>query len=257
MKNLISIAVMLFSVLILQGCKEGMDLKPQDYFEGKQLTIAEMIYHGDEATLKKILPTFSKEELNRPAKEDITLLFWALNNAIFEKKTPEYLRIITALVKAGADPLQPRPNGGSCPAEFMLKADDGIWIKAMLDGGLSPNALDKVHNQPIIFEAFKAKNIETLKVMLEYGADINTKNSLGNSLLIDALDSRAYDHVIYLLDKGADSSIQGNSGWTMGNQLQRFINRTQEGTETWDKLEEIKTTLIKHGGEWPPKPVKK
>lgn len=69
----------------------------------------------------------------------MTLLFWAINNAIYDKTTPERLKIITDLVKAGADPLQPQPNTPGSPAEFVMKADKGIWIQAMLEGGLSPN----------------------------------------------------------------------------------------------------------------------
>ena len=56
-----------------------------------------------------------------------------------------------------------------------MKADKGVWIQAMLEGGLSPNARDKIHNQPIIFESFEAKNTETLKVLIAYKADVNIK----------------------------------------------------------------------------------
>ena len=255
MKKIILIITMVVSTLIMQGCKQGMDLQPQDYFEGKQLDIANIIYEGDRQKLDKVLPTVSKETLNRPAKAEMTMLFWVINNAIFDKNTPERHKIITDLVKAGADPLQPQPNTPGSPAEFVMKADKGIWIQAMLEGGLSPNARDKVHNQPIIFNSIFAKNTETLEVMLDYGADINIRNSLGDTLLIDALDYHSYDHVILLLEKGADSDIRGNSGWTMGNQLQRLINRSQDGSEAKASLERIRDELIKRGGKWPPAPV--
>ncbi|MBH3036323.1 ankyrin repeat domain-containing protein [Serratia sp. CY32780] len=255
MKHITLIITVVLSMFVMQGCKQGMDLQPQYYFEGTQLDIANIIYEGDRQKLDKILPTVSKETLNRPAKAEMTLLFWAINNAIFDKNTPERLKIITDLVKAGADPLQPRPEGRSSPAEFVMKADKGVWIKSMLDGGLSPNAKDKINNKPIIFKSILAKNTETLEVMLDYGADINIRNSLGDTLLIDALDYHSYDHVILLLEKGADSDIRGNSGWTMGNQLQRLINRSQDGSEAKESLERIRDELIKRGGKWPPAPV--
>ncbi|MGP1123639.1 ankyrin repeat domain-containing protein [Serratia sp. CY47444] len=257
MKHIILIITVVLSICAMQGCEQGRDLQPQDYFEGKQLDIATIIYEGDRQKLDKVLSTVSKETLNRPAKAEMTLLFWTINNAIFDKNTPERLKIITDLVKAGAEPLQPQPNAPGSPAEFVMKADKGIWIQAMLEGGLSPNARDKVHNQPIIFNSIFAKNTETLEVMLEHGADINIKNSLGDTLLIDALDYHSYDHVILLLEKGADSDIRGNSGWTMGNQLQRLINRSPDGSEAKASLERIKDELIKRGGKWPPLPVSK
>lgn len=246
---------LIFSVFMVQGCKKSMEYEPKDFFDGSQLEIAQLIYDGDEAKLKQRLPSVSKEELNRPAKAEMTLLFWSVLNSIYDKTAQGRLRIITDLVKSGADPLQPRSKGGSSPAEFVLKGDKGVWIKAMLDGGLSPNAKDKTFNEPIVFETLKAKNTETLKTMLEYGADINIKDSLGDTLLIESVDSYSFDHAILLLEKGADDKIKGNSGWTMGNQLQRFINRGQGDADDKGKIEKIKELLIKNGGDWPPKPV--
>ncbi|BEO43248.1 hypothetical protein SMQE13_25990 [Serratia marcescens] len=255
MSKLIMAMALLFTVLMMQGCKKNMEYEPQDFFEGQQLDIAQLIYDGDEVKLKEKLPSISKEELNRQVKADMTLLFWSVLNSIYDKNTPERLKIITDLVKSGADPLQPRPEGGSSPAEFVMKADKGIWVKAMLDGGLPPNAKDKVFNEPIIFQTIKAKNPETLKVMLDYGADINTRDSLGNTLLISSLDSHSFDHTIILLERGADSKIKGKFGWTMGNQLQRFIDRGVGDAEDKEKINKIKELLIKKGGDWPPLPV--
>lgn len=139
---------------MIQGCKQNMNLNPQDYFSGQQLSLAEAIQRGDIDEVKKLA---SQTELNKSGKQDMTLLFWALGNSINENKTPKHLKIITLLVKSGADPLQPRPQGKSSPAEFVLNADSADWINALLDGGLSPNAEDKTFHEPIIFETIKAK----------------------------------------------------------------------------------------------------
>ncbi|MGQ6200550.1 ankyrin repeat domain-containing protein, partial [Serratia sp. IR-2025] len=204
MKKIILIITMVVSTLIMQGCKQGMDLQPQDYFEGKQLDIANIIYEGDRQKLDKVLPTVSKETLNRPAKAEMTLLFWAINNAIFDKNTPERLKIITDLVKAGADPLQPRPEGRSSPAEYVMKADKGVWIQAMLEGGLSPNARDEINNQPIIFKSFQAVNTETLSALIDYKADVNIKGAMNRTPLINALYNSCPEHIEVLLAHGAN-----------------------------------------------------
>lgn len=81
-----------------------------------------------------------------------------------------------------------------------MKADKGIWIQAMLEGGLSPNARIRFIINPLYLIA-SLQNTETLEVMLDYGADINIRNSLGDTLLIDALDYHSYDHVILLFRK--------------------------------------------------------
>ncbi|MGA3686792.1 ankyrin repeat domain-containing protein [Serratia bockelmannii] len=204
MKKLILIITMVVSTLIMQGCEKGMDLQPQDYFEGTQLDIANIIYEGDRQKLDKVLPTVSKETLNRPAKVEMTLLFWAINNAIFDKNTPERLKIITDLVKAGADPLQPRPEGRSSPAEYVMKADKGVWIQAMLEGGLSPNARDEINNQPIIFKSFQAVNTETLSALIDYKVDVNIKGAMNRTPLINALYNSCPEHIEVLLAHGAN-----------------------------------------------------
>ncbi len=252
MKTFFSCCLALCFTFMIQGCKQDMDLNPQDYFSGQQLTLAKAIEDGNVEDVEKLAP---QTELNKPGQQAMTLLFWALGSAI-EDKSPARLKMITLLVKAGADPLQPRPQGQSSPAEFVLNADSGVWIKAMLDGGLSPDAKDKQFHEPIIFETIKAKNTETLKAMLDAGANINITDSLGNTVLIEALDFHAYDHVLLLLERGADPEIPGKFGWTMGNQLERFLKRAKAGSDEYKTLTEIKNKLIEHGGKWPPAPVK-
>ena len=250
-KSILRVLFFIFTLMTL-GCKESVDYQPGNFFEGRQLEIAKEIYEGDEADLLKKLPLISKEELNKPAKAGMTLLFWAMTASLGENATPERLHIISDLVRAGADPLQPQPDGPGSPAELAMKSDNGMWIKAMLDGGLSPNAREKRHNEAIIFKSIWAKNTDSLKVILDYGADINIRDSLGETVLIEALDAQSYDHVILLLQRGADSSIKGNLGWTMGNQLQRDLDEGIGNSEDRKKLELIKTLLIQNGGEWPP-----
>ncbi|GAL56507.1 hypothetical protein EV102420_02_01110 [Pseudescherichia vulneris NBRC 102420] len=252
MKALFSVCLALMLTFIAQGCRQGIDLNPQDYFSGQQLVLAKAIERGEVNEVKKLAPN---TDLNKPGQQDMTLLFWAINNAIYDKKTASRLKIITELVKAGADPLQPRPAGGSSPAEFVLKGDSGEWIRAMLDGGLSPDARDKIHHEPILFETIKAKNTETLKAMLDHGANVDITDSLGNTLLIEAFDFGEYDHVLLLLERGADPDFRGKGGWTMGYQLQRFLDRSKANNEHYQDLIKIKEKLIEHGGKWPPDPI--
>lgn len=250
---LFAVIVALFLTFMVQGCKEDMGLNPNDYFTGQQLLLAESIEKGDAQNVKNLA---AQTDLNKPGEHEMTLLFWALGNAMNEKKTADQLNIVTLLVKAGADPLQPRSKGKSSPAEFVLMADSSVWIKALLDGGLSPNAKDKTFDKPIVFQSIKAKNTETLKVMLDYGADINTVNSLGSTLLFEALNYHAYDHVFLLLERGADPEIRADNGWTMVNQLQRLLNVEEKDSDEYKMLIKIKDAVVAHGGKWPPAPVK-
>ncbi|HFF8943530.1 TPA: ankyrin repeat domain-containing protein [Serratia marcescens] len=243
MRKLIMAMALLFTVLMMQGCKKNMEYEPQDFFEGRQLEIAQLIYDGNEVKLKEKLPTVSKEELNRPVKADMTLLFWSVLNSIYDISTPERLRIITDLVKSGADPLQPRSEGGSSPAEFVMRADKGIWIKAMLDGGLSPNSKDKVFNEPIIFETLKAKNIETLKIMFEHGADLNIRGAMNRTLLINALYQKEVDHIVFLLKNGADTSLKDSFGETFVFLINKEISQKDNNNQYIKELIKIRDSL--------------
>ncbi|EPN4911643.1 TPA: ankyrin repeat domain-containing protein [Enterobacter cloacae] len=251
--RLIASLIVVF-IFLIQGCRQSSDLNPEDYFSGQQLILARAIESGNMDEVKKFLP---KTDLNKPGQHDMTLLFWALTNTPYDKKTQPRLHIVTELIKAGADPLQPRPNGKSSPAEFVLMADSGDWIKAMLDGGLSPNAKDYVFNKPIIFQTLEAKNTETLKAMLDRGSNIDITDSLGETLLINAFDFHSYDHVFLLLERGADPDIRADNGWALGNQLQRFLERAKKDSDEYKNLIAIKESLIRHGGKWPPEPVKR
>ncbi|QHA88512.1 ankyrin repeat domain-containing protein [Serratia rhizosphaerae] len=243
MKKIIIAITLLCSIFIIQGCKEDMDLQPQDYFEGTQLEIAKTIYDGDERRLDKVLPTVSEDDLNRPAKAEITLLFWAINNAIYDNATPERLQIITDLIKAGADPLQPRPAGKSSPVEFVMKANKGVWIQAMLEAGLSPNARDKVNNQPIIFKSLQAPNTETLKTLIKYGADVNIKGRMNRTPLINSLYNSKIEHIEVLLDNGADPSMKDNFGDSFSSLISAEIEKGDKANTYIKELIKIKEKM--------------
>lgn len=240
------ILVFIVSIFLL-GCEKKMDYKAQDFFDGDQLEIAQLIYNGNEPSLKQKINRVSKDELNRPSKADMTLLFWSILNATYDNITQERLQIITDLVKAGADPLQPRPAGGSSPAEFAMKGDKGVWIKALLDGGLSPNARDKVHNEPIIFETRYAKNTETLKVMLDYGADIDIRDSLEQTLLMNAFMSVSFDHVELLLSRGANPNPVNVNGLSLLAAVKREIKDSRKGTEYHERCKKILNIMFSKG----------
>jgi len=241
--------LVLFFVFFLQGCEKKMDYKPQDFFEGEQLEIARLIYEGNEPLLKQKIATVSKDELNRPAKHDMTLLFWSILNSTYDNITPKRLQIITDLVKSGADPLQPRPAGGSSPAEFAMKGNRDVWIKALLDGGLSPNARDKIHHEPIILKSRYAENTETLKVMLDYGVDIDIRDSLNQTLLMDAFMSTSFDHVELLLSKGANPNPVNVNNLSLLQVVKREIEDSKEGTEYNERCKKILNIMISKGAK--------
>lgn len=243
MKKLVATLIITMIACILQGCEKKMEYSPEDFFSGEQLDVATLIYNGNEVKLKERLNSVKKEELNYPAKEKMTLLFWSILNSSGDNATPERLRIITDLVKAGADPLQPQPNASGSPAEFVLKGEKNVWIKAMLEGGLSANARDRVHNEPIIFESIKAKNPDTLNMMIKYGADINIKDSLGRTLLINSLFAGKVEHINCLLSHGANPNIKDNFNESFTYLLNKEIDAQSENSNYVQELIKVRDSI--------------
>jgi ankyrin repeat protein len=66
---------------------------------------------------------------------------------------------------------------------------------------------------PLVF-AVRANSLETVKVMLAAGADINLTTGYGWSPLLVASQNRFYQLGSYLLDQGADVNLPNNGGWT-------------------------------------------
>ena len=62
--------------------------------------------------------------------------------------------------------------------------------------------------------AARSNDLETVKVLLEAGADINQVTGYGWSPLLVATQNRYYKLAAYLVDRGADPNLPNKGGWT-------------------------------------------
>ncbi|ORM68240.1 hypothetical protein HA48_20775 [Pantoea wallisii] len=215
----------------------------ENFFSGTQLSLAQEIERGNEPEVKSLA---MKTDLNKPGKQDMTLLFFALQNSY--DKDRRKLVIVSDLVRAGANPLQKIPDMGSA-AEASAKSDDPVFIAALIDGGMSPNA--EVEDTPIIFGAASEHSLKVMSYLVKMGADVNKKDSLGQTVLIECLSGFQLDNVIWLLEHGADPRVTTDNGWGFNNMLAKIIERQSNGRNT-EKLQKIRNLAIKKDMEWPP-----
>lgn len=222
-------------------------VQPEDYFHGSQLMLAQNIHEGNINEVKKLS---AHTDLNNPGEKDMTMLFFALQTAYGEDK--QQLKIMTELVKAGADPLQQVPDMGSV-AEVVARAKSPLYMNALLEGGMSPNV--EVEDTPLIFDTASDHTIETLKLMVSKGAKIDKEDSLGKTALMNALDGMQLDSVAWLIQHGANTNaIEKNTGWSFARQLEYVISReSSSDNRTKTKLEEIRHLAVNKGMAWPPK----
>jgi uncharacterized protein len=66
---------------------------------------------------------------------------------------------------------------------------------------------------PLIF-ATRQGDLETVKVLLRAGANVNETSEYGWTALLDATQNRFYRVGVYLLDHGADPNLANEGGWT-------------------------------------------
>ena len=113
--------------------------------------------------------------------------------------------------------------------------NDSQSLKNLLDNGADPNAKDFDGTTILHFASF-AGNLESVKILSNYGADINALDYEGKSVLMAAaMNSERI--VNFLIEEGADINHKDNNGYSA------LMTAALIG-----ELEAVKT-LIAHGAD--------
>ncbi len=83
---------------------------------------------------------------------------------------------------------------------------------------------------PLILDAAENGNTQAIELLLNYGANINTLNAKGESLLLVALKNKKYATAKYLLEKGANPLITNY----MGESAASYWGTLYHRVPTWD-----------------------
>jgi len=86
-------------------------------------------------------------------------------------------------------------------------------VKLLLESGADVNTRDTNGDTPLIAAAFMGFN-ETIKLLLEKGAEVNAKNNLGSTALMEAATMNKPEAVEILLKSGADTKATNIAGLT-------------------------------------------
>jgi uncharacterized protein len=253
---------LLFFLLVILTCtgmliyffslkKHKKNVNPEDYFIGSQLILAKTIKEQNVEAVKKLA---KETDLNTPAKKDITILFFAFNKAL-DNTSQKSLEIITELVKAGADAVNYEvPNLGSVWGVSLTRPEPE-FAKALLDGGISPNSPSKGKgSRSGLFECANERSFKVMELLIQRGANLDTTDSVGNSVLYHSLTGMQFDQTKYLLKSGANPSVHNRLGVSFAWSLQNALNKTKKGSPREKILQEIKTLAQEKGMIWPPTP---
>ena len=83
----------------------------------------------------------------------------------------------------------------------------------------------------IAYEAVLNKDWAKFKICLSNGFDINTKDTQGNTLLHEFIESD-YETIRELVQSGIDINAQNNKGWTPLFTLRKYLEPSNKNIET-------------------------
>lgn len=154
---------------------------------------------------------------------------------------------VLALLREGADPNLVVPGGFSA-ISTACGLDNPELLRLMLEHDGNPD-LTSGNGEPLLHTAITAERWDNVELLLTYGANINSRNTMGLTpvLLCAYLDQ--YQRVFYLLQKGADYLVVADNGSTLASEIDAsYLDRESEQGE-W--LQRVRSLLIDRGVRFP------
>jgi uncharacterized protein len=233
----------------LTGCKDlSMNKYPaHDYFSGSMLEAARAIDRNDLVEMKKHL---QGRDLNEVGAKSMTFMWYAI--------TAKNFPAITALMKLGSKPDENiAPGLGSALQVATESWLDTKLLAALLDGGLSPTFQMKDGTTLLQRVMLAADSRDKTALLLDRGADVNQRDSIGGTALNTAINTLQPDLAIMLVLKGGDVNAAKTNGDSVRWGVQWTIGRQQPGSEMRRKFEALRDVMITKGAKFPADPPAK
>jgi hemoglobin len=127
------------------------------------------------------------------------------------------LTMVELLLRLGADP-NARDGGGHAPLYCLANEykgpDAGDVVRALAHSGANVNANDGVKHCTALHMAARRGSLETAEVLLDCGAEIDARDSLGDTPLRRSVNCGRIQVASLLLERGADAHSAGSKGLT-------------------------------------------
>ncbi|WDK31900.1 ankyrin repeat domain-containing protein [Xanthomonas campestris] len=198
-------------LLAITGCSPAAQSRyapERNFTDPKALALALAAEQGDAEEVRRLMKVEGVNPDKIFSKDGYPLLFWPIFT-----HNPTGLK---AMLENGADPnvalpyqtldrgVRNNPNAMVWAAE----QDDPIYLKLLLDHGGDPNTRN-ANNESLLFHAFiKQNKWDNIKLLVERGADINAVAGMGNSITAAYAIRGGFDFVYWLLQHGADPTIE-------------------------------------------------
>jgi len=159
------------------------------------------------------------ENINARDKNGMTLLDSAITNNNQEA--------VKLLIEAGAD-INATANTGLTP--LMRASSQPDIVRLLIDAKANLNVKDNTYGKTALMYAAGSVNTETLKLLLDAGADINATSNEGWTALCYAVLARLTDTIKLLIDAGVDVNL--------GNKTPLSIATSNKNTEAIELLKQ-------------------
>jgi len=179
----------------------------------------EALSAGDSSKVRKLLESGADPNARSRTYPALVLAFWA--------KKPETPGIITALLKAGADPSAVGSDTKAAP-QLAAEQPQPELLDAFLDNGVAADWKNK-DQESLLGIASAYGHDQIVRRLLERGASINAQDDEGFTPLMNACQNRHVEVVRILLQKKADKSLKNRYGETALSLVRGKYEDTQAG----------------------------
>lgn len=216
----------------------GGNMNPENYFADQQLAAYSAAQQGGTERLIQAVKA-GLVDLNRPGKEDMTLLGFAV--LIADRPA------IVSLIRAGADPNQVIPDAGSPAILAITKHFNPPHVEAiaaLIDGGYDPNQL-LGEGKPYLFFFVDYNHWPGLKLALDRGGNLNVRRNNGKSLLTYVIEGGDYTQARALIVMGADVSARGQRNETALRAIESKMERANPSVrKVWGEMESLRQLIL-------------
>lgn len=244
--NTITVLSLILLVIPLATCSKGRSMETIDYSEDysdpreKKLVLAVM--DGDSEGIKRLAT--EGVNLNAVGAYENTPLRTAIKVG--------RMKAVTTLLDLGVSPNLTTADGIAAAEVAVTFQSNADFLKVLLDHGLDPNL--KSEDVPLIFFAVSEGRWRHYDMLLANGADINSRNGDGSSLLLDLVMQMEYDRAKDLLLKGADCTVVSMTGLNVLDELVDYQRRLcgEPNLPDCHKRAELLRLMQKRGVSVPP-----
>lgn len=161
----------------------------------------------------------------------------ALVKAAESDASKKNIEVIKFLVESGAN-VNGKGRTRGLPLFWAAYQGNVFAVEYLLNKQADPNIIS-TQGFPVIGIT---GNIQIVRLLLKAGANVNAKNSVGDTALHTAARTRNKELIAFLLENGADKNIKNKKGETPRTQVENIIKTDipKYNISTEEKAKEIK-----------------